>query len=101
MGQRLSLHEILVDILGSHNVYFQPPANVAMKYPAIVYERDKMDTVHADNVPYRSINGYQVTVIDQDPDSPVPGKIAQLPSSSFSRRFAADDLNHDVFDVYF
>lgn len=101
MGLRLELHELLVVILGSRNVYFQPPENVVMKYPAIVYERDKVDTVHADNAPYRSVKGYTVTYIDQDPDSPVPDKIGSLPMSSFSRRFAADGLNHDVYSVYF
>jgi hypothetical protein len=42
-----------------------------------------------------------VTVIDQDPDSEIPDKVAQLPMTTFDRWFAANNLNHDVFDVYF
>ena len=32
MDRRLKLHEELCDILGSRNVYFQPPETVKMKY---------------------------------------------------------------------
>ena len=39
MKTRYELHEFLCEILGSRNVYFQPPESVKMKYPAIVYER--------------------------------------------------------------
>ena len=101
MGQRLDLHEILVDILGTRNVYFQPPANVTMQYPAIVYKREKVVTEHADNVPYRSTKAYQVTIIDRNPDSPFPDRVGSLPLSSFSRHFVTDNLNHDVYSVFF
>ena len=37
MRDRLDLHECLCKILNSNNVYFQPPENVRMNYPAIVY----------------------------------------------------------------
>jgi hypothetical protein len=101
MGQRLELHEILADLLGTRHVYFQPPANVLMKYPCIVYKRDATRTRFADNAPYRHTKRYQVTYIDQDPDSPVPDKIAELPMCIFDRHFAANNLNHDVFSLFF
>jgi len=101
MGQRLQLHNIFEGILGSTNVYFQPPANISMKYPCIVYERDNADTIFAGNKPYRYTKRYQVTVIDRDPESPVPEKVAALPMCTFSRFFTADNLNHDVFIIYF
>ena len=103
MGQqrRLQLNELLVSIQGNRNVYFQPPENVTMKYPAIVYELDGLDSVFANNLAYRYTKRYQVTVIDQNPDSETPDKIARLPLCSFSRHFAADNLNHDVFSLHF
>lgn len=101
MGRRLDLHELLVALLGSRHVYFQPPANVQMEYPAVIYERDSADTKFADNGPYRYTKRYQVTVIDRNPDGNIPDKVAALPMCTFSRYFAADTLNHDVFSLYF
>jgi hypothetical protein len=83
------------------NVYFQPPTSLQMKYPAIVYERDNVLTDFADNLPYRHVKRYQVTVIDQDPESVISDKVADMPMSSFSRHFAAEQLNHDVYSLYF
>jgi hypothetical protein len=101
MAPRLDLHNILVGVLGSPNVYFQPPPSVNMKYPAIVYRRDDVDTVHANNKPYINTKRYQVTVIDPNVDSDIPGKIAELPSCTFDRFYTAENLNHDVFNIFF
>lgn len=101
MGQRLNLQTLLEELLGSRNVYFQPPASIQIKYPCIVYNRDDAITLHADNKPYSHTKRYQVTVIDRSPESPVPDKIAALPLCTFDRFFAADNLNHDVFTLYF
>jgi len=72
-----------------------------MNYPAIVYQRDDVDTVFAGNLPYRHTKRYEVTVIDRDPDSPIPDRIAALPLSSFNRHFVTENLNHDVYTLYF
>jgi hypothetical protein len=101
MGSRLSLQALLEEILESPHVYFQPPADVQMVYPCIVYQRDRADTKFAGNAPYRYTKRYQVTHISKDPDSAVPDKIAALPGCTFDRFFVADKLNHDVFSVYF
>lgn len=83
------------------NVYFQPPENVRMAYPAIVYERDELLPTFADNVPYSVDKRYQITVITNDPDSTVPDQLARFPQCRFSRHFVADNLYHDVFNLYF
>lgn len=101
MDQRLKLQTLLELTLGSRHVYFQPPPNVQMQYPAIVYERYRQDTDYANNLPYRNAKRYEVTVIDQDPDSKIPDAVAALPTCSFSRHFPADNLNHDIFFIYF
>jgi hypothetical protein len=72
-----------------------------MQYPCIIYTRDDVETLFADNAPYRTTKKFQITVIDLDPDSLIPGKIAGLPMCSFDRHFTADNLNHDVFNLYF
>lgn len=99
MGQRLQL-QTLLESLGI-KVYFQPPSNVKMEYPCIVYQLDDVDTKFAGNAPYSRTKRYQVTHISRNPDSDVPDKIAALPMSTFSRFFVADNLNHTVYSLYF
>lgn len=100
--RRLDLQALLETTVGSGvTVYFQPPAKIQLAYPCVVYHRDQADTVFADNSPYRYTQRYQVTVIDQDPDSDILMKIASLPMCLYNRRFAADNLNHDVYVLYF
>lgn len=99
MDQRLQLHEKLLEIVP--NVYFQPPANVQMNYPCIVYSRDSADTKFAGNQPYSYVKRYKVTAIDQNPDSEHPDKIARLPMCLFDRHYTANNLHHDVFNLYF
>lgn len=101
MAQRLDLQALLVDILGSNHVYFQAPPSVKMVYPCIVYKRDYSQTIYADNNPYHNRKRYLVTVIDRDPDSPIPDKVAKLPLCVFDRFYTADQLNHDVFKLFF
>lgn len=101
MAPRLSLQALLTALLGSSNVYFQPPPSLAMNYPCIVYKRDDVNTEFADNKPYKHKKRYQVTVIDRDPDSVIPDKVAALPMCVFDRFFTADNLNHDVYNLYF
>ena len=66
--RRLELHEILCTILGSRNVYFQPPESIKMNYPAIVYGLDDIDNQYANDGVYLSHRRYSVTVIDKNPD---------------------------------
>lgn len=99
MGQRLDLHALLVAV--TPNVYFQPPPSVIMEYPCIVYQRDYKKTEFADDVPYMHRKRYQVMVIDEDPDSAIPERVAEFPMCIFDRFYTARNLNHDVFKLFF
>jgi hypothetical protein len=99
MAPRLQLHEILTSF--ADNVYFQPPENIALEYPCIIYQRDYAETKFADDIPYNNTLRYVVTVIDRDPDSDIPGKVASMPMCLFNRFFTADNLNHDVYRLFF
>lgn len=101
MGNRLDLQTLLETVLGSSNVYFQPPSTFQMSYPCIVYSRNDIDTAFANNKPYIHTKQYSITVIDQNPDSLIPDKVGDLPRCSFSRAFKSDQLNHDVFTILF
>lgn len=100
MGQpRQKLQDLLLTI--TPKVYHQPPANDKMVYPCILYMRDAEDRKYAGNLPYSRTKRYQVTIMDRDPDSQIPEKVAQLPMCSFEQHFVADGLHHDVFSLYF
>jgi len=101
MASRTDLQTLLENTLGSSNVYFQPPPGFQLSYPCIIYSRNDIDTRHADNSPYSLTKQYRVTVIDADPDSPIPEAIASLPRVAFDRAFKSADLNHDVFTINF
>ena len=49
-----------------------------MQYPCIVYSRDRKDEKFADDRLYNKTMCYRVTIIDRDPDSEVPEKVAEL-----------------------
>jgi hypothetical protein len=99
MGQRLQLQTLLESF--GVKVYFQPPANVEMEYPCIVYSREAADTKFAGHHPYRYTKRYSVIHISRDPDSDVPDQLAMLPLCTFSRHYVVDKLNHDAFSIYF
>lgn len=101
MGKRVQLQELLETLLGSENVYFQPPETVKLIYPCIIYSLSNIDTIFANNKPYQHYPEYLVTVIDKNPDSEIPGKVASLPMCSFDRHYKADNLNHYTYKLYF
>jgi hypothetical protein len=101
MGSRLDLQAVLEIILGSKNVYFQPPETIKMAYPCIVYQHDYSDTKFADNRPYIYKKRYMITVIDRDPDSSISDQIALLAMCIFDRHFKANNLYHNVYNIYF
>lgn len=103
LPRRLALQLVLQKAsgLGEADVHFQPPNGTEMEYPAITFSRNRADTQFADNLPYRSAMGYTVTVIHPDPDNDIRDKVAALPYCAFDRAYAADGLNHDVYNIYF
>nr|DAQ74279.1 MAG TPA: tail completion protein [Caudoviricetes sp.] len=101
MANRLDLQAELEELLGSRNVYFQPPASVRINYPAIVYTRSDIDNTFADDSVYMQSHFYEVTVIDEDPDSKIVEAVSKLPTCRFSRHFTSENLNHDTFIIYY
>jgi hypothetical protein len=99
MASRLELQTLLEAITG--HVYFQPPTSIQMQYPCIRYAIDGDRSERADNRLYKHTKRYQVTVIDRNPDSELPDQVVALPLCSFDRYFAADNLNHYVYTLFF
>lgn len=101
MASRLNLHEELCKLLGTRNVYFQPPSSVKMKYPAIVYSLDALENRHANDSVYSTNTRYSLTYIDEDPESEKVYEIAKLPHCRFDRFYISDNLNHYTYTIYY
>ena len=101
MAIRIELQTKLEELLGSRNVYYQPPESVKMEYPAIVYSKEDIQTTHANDTVYSKKNKYSLIVISKKHDDPVIDKLLDLPYSSFDRHYTADNLHHDVITLYY
>lgn len=102
---RLQLHETLCDILGSSYCYFNPPANVQMKYPCIKYEVASVQTISADDLRYKNDVRYQLTVIDRKSESRIVqalySETEKLRHLRLDRVYAIDGLYHYVFTLFY
>lgn len=101
MGTRLELHSDLKEILGTSNVYFQPPATLQMKYPCIVYQRSPDNIRFADNEVYTTKRRYSITIIDRNADTELPDKVLEIGQGRLDRIFTSDNLNHYIIDLYY
>lgn len=101
MRTRIDLQNFLEKMMGNDHVYYQPPATVKMKYPAIKYERSTFVNQYANNITYKQKIAYTLTILDKKPDNPVIAKLSKLPLCRFDRHYTSDGLNHDVFTIFF
>ena len=102
MDRRPDLQKTLKGLFDRNpHVYHNPPPNFRMEYPCIVYKLNGMPMKHADNIRYIDHREYQLTVIDQDPDSELREKVAQLNWCRFTRSFVSDNLHHFVFSLHY
>lgn len=101
MATRLDLQSKLEELLGSRNVYYQPPENLKMEYDAIRYSKKDIWGVKANDATYARMNCYEIIVIARRPDHSVIDKLADFPYCSFDRHYVSDNLHHDVFTLYY
>lgn len=101
MASRLKLQTKLEELLENRNVYYQPPSSIKMSYPAIRYSKTKHNKKYANNKIYLKTNCYEIIVIATRPDIPVIDKLSELPMCNWNRRYIADNLYHDVFELYY
>lgn len=102
--KRRELHTSLTTILGSSNVYFQPPSNITMKYPCFVYNRSSPYTINADDQTYLLRGHYSLTYIDSNIERAMAMQTKLLKSFehiSVERSFTSENLNHDVYNLYY
>lgn len=98
---RLKVDEKLRELLGSDNVYFQPPETVKMNYPCFRYTRSSGNSSYANNESYRFVPQYEVTFISRDPaPSIITDVLESFQMAAYNRHFVIDNLYHDVFIIY-
>lgn len=99
-SRRVQLQRNLEALLGSRNVYFQPPTGTKLNYPCIVYSLATANDVHADNHIYRRLYRYTLVYITKDPDDPRRDTIDDLQYCSFDRTVVNDNLYHFYYTIY-
>lgn len=101
MGTRLDLQRRFEEVLGSKNVYYQPPESIKLKYPCIIYALADIYTRDADDMHYTKEKMYDVTVISRDPDNTIAESLLNYPKTRFDRRNVVDNLYHDYLTLYY
>lgn len=100
--RRYELDRELRDILGSDNVYFQPPEGAKLKYDCIVYNIDDVDIRHANNNKYGYRRRYSLLAITKKPDSDLAERIVRhFIYCSIDRVYKNDNLNHTHITLYY
>ena len=100
MGSRLNLDNKLREILGSTNVYYQPPESVKISYPCIIYDLADIPTEKADNGLYIINHRYTVTLIHHDADTDLVEKMLEsFTYIDFDRNYSTNNLHHFVFEL--
>lgn len=100
---RVDLHKKLTSVMSSEGVklYFQPPTNITMDYPCIVYDVKDIDTEYADGTPYFVNVAYQLMLITKQPDEAMTTKLLMnVPFIRFDRSYISNNLYHYVFTCY-
>lgn len=102
MASRLDLHEELCEILGSRNVYYQPPESIKMMYPCIRYRNIEKTILRADDINYKKTNGYELIILDLNPDSTIPDDIIDhFPMCQYDDSYVYDNINHFVLTLFY
>ena len=100
--RRLEFDAELRALLETQNTYYEPPANVRISYPCVVYSRSSIEHRKADDRRYQSRIRYMVTVISTNPDNEWPQLLLEhFPYARYDRHYNADGLSHDVVTIYY
>ena len=101
MERRIELQQILLDIPGIKGVYFNPPPTIKMSYPCIRYKFASENVVYAANCKYKTEMRYSLVVIDPNPESSIAKAVMALPYSRLETTYAADNLSHFQFTLFY
>lgn len=101
MKSRLELHKKLCTILGSSNVYYDPPESIKLKYPCIIYHQSSGDHVYSGNKTYLFTKSYELTTISKKADDDLVNRIiSEFEMIRHGSVYTADTLFHNTFTLY-
>lgn len=100
MTDRLAMQYFLENLDDTVTVYFQPPSNINLQYPAIIYSMKQLNVRYANNIPYTGTPVYEIIVIDKNPDNDIVKQLMLTPKCLFDRCYVSDNLMHSVFNLY-
>nr|DAE96127.1 MAG TPA: tail completion protein [Caudoviricetes sp.] len=94
------LLHLLQKAVAHNRVYFQPPENLKLGYPAVVFHLTKIKVDHADDIPYKGAREYMITLITKDPEPDALEEILKIPYTTLDSTYQSDGMNHFVFTTY-
>ena len=100
MASRLELQSMLEELLGSRNVYYNPPTNLKMNYDAIRYSLSDTQSNYANNSKYSKMKRYELIVRSRKSDPEIVDKLLDLEYCSMGTPYTADNLNHYPLTIY-
>lgn len=100
MGDRVKLHNELLRFIP--NAYFQPPSNIQMTYPCIVYSKSERDVRFGNDKRYLIKQAYRLMLIERVPDSGVADAIeGAFQNCAIEQYYTVDNLNHTIIKLYY
>lgn len=102
MERRYKLNEALQKVLGSNNVYFEPPENLKLNYDCIIYKRNRAKKFRADNKRYINHEFYELLIISKNPDNHIADELEKsFEYCEHQRSFTTNGLHHSVVYLYY
>lgn len=95
-SNRLTLQTKLENVLGSRNVYYNPPESQKMNFPCIVYNLTNIQPIHADNQTYLDYTTYKIIYVSKQVDSPTVRDLLNIPMTRFSTKYVKNGFWHTV-----
>ena len=104
MVNRMDIHDALVELFLTHpdnpKIIFRPHSGFKLTYPCVVYDLKAVTPTFAGDDLYNKGERYEVTFMSKWPGDARAFWILDMRYSSHIRNFVADDVVHDIFQVY-
>lgn len=100
MANRYDLDDLLMQIHKGGYVYYNPPTNIRMNYPAIRYNLSSISSQYANDRKYSNKKRYDLVVICEESDPEVVDALLELEYCSFNTHYKSDNLNHYSLTLY-
>lgn len=101
MKTKEEVGDLLEGVLGNSNVYFQPPTNIKLKYPCMVYKFVTPKVDRAGNMPYIVTGHWEVHHMYKDPDNSLVEKMLfASPFVAHDNNIVSEGVYNDYYTIY-